>query len=56
VDTEHFIKGLLFELIHDLFLGFLRDLLLLNGHMDLEFGGHFLLLHPAAELNSFFFT
>lgn len=52
---EELIKGLLLHVLQNLFLGSLGDLLLLDGHMDLEFSGHFLLLHPEAELNSLFF-
>jgi hypothetical protein len=49
--TEELIKALVLLNIHDMLLGVLRDLLLLDSHMDLEFSLGLLALHNHTELN-----
>jgi hypothetical protein len=54
--TEEFIKALVFFNSHDVLFGFLRNLLLLDSHVNLEFSLGFLGFHKHAVLNSLLFS
>jgi len=52
--APEFVKALVLLNRHNVLLGLLRDLLLLDGHMDLELSLHFLLLHTHADSDNLF--
>jgi len=55
VSAPEFVKALVLLNRHHVIKGLLRDLLLLDGHLDLELGLHFLALHANADSDNVLF-